>query len=231
MWRARRNFLRARDWSLAEGRSQSARGAGPRGPRFEAGGQGRRARTRGCAAGQPSGGASMPRSRAAGPPSPPLLLQLLLLLSPAAALHPDELFPYGESRGDQLLPEGDDESSAPVQLALSLRFLDARFGSLYVSSAAPGAAASWGSGSGPTAEPCLQTGKSPQAPLPSQGPGFAGPRVGRKPCPAARSESHSWPRPRPGKRQAGFAVRAARRLCTSSRRGAVSPGALGWFGE
>ncbi|KAM6181638.1 nidogen-2 [Erethizon dorsatum] len=74
----------------------------------------------------------MPGSRAAWPPSPPLLLLQLLLLSPAAALHPDELFPYGESRGDQLLQEGDDESSAPLQLALPLRFLDAQFGSLYV---------------------------------------------------------------------------------------------------
>ncbi|KFO29717.1 nidogen-2 [Fukomys damarensis] len=61
-----------------------------------------------------------------------MLLLLLLLLSPAAALHLDELFPYGESRGDQLLPEGDDESSAPLQLAHPLRFLDAQFGSLYV---------------------------------------------------------------------------------------------------
>ncbi|XP_023579486.1 nidogen-2 isoform X1 [Octodon degus] len=73
----------------------------------------------------------MPGNRAAWPPSPPLPL-LLLLLSRAAALRPDELFPYGESRGDQLLQEGDDESSAPLQLALPLRFLDAQFGSLFV---------------------------------------------------------------------------------------------------
>ncbi|EHB10201.1 Nidogen-2 [Heterocephalus glaber] len=74
----------------------------------------------------------MPGSRAAWPPSPSPPLLLLLLLSPTAALHLDELFPYGESRGDQLLPEGDDESSDPLQLAQPLRFLDAQFGSLYV---------------------------------------------------------------------------------------------------
>ncbi|XP_077909819.1 nidogen-2 isoform X3 [Halichoerus grypus] len=61
---------------------------------------------------------------------PPLLL--LLLLSRAGALHPDELFPYGQSRGDQLLQEGDDESSAPVKLASPLRFYEAQFSYLYV---------------------------------------------------------------------------------------------------
>uniref|UniRef100_F1MF97 Nidogen-2 n=1 Tax=Bos taurus TaxID=9913 RepID=F1MF97_BOVIN len=66
------------------------------------------------------------------PPPPPLLLMLLLLLSRAAALHPSELFPYGQSRGDQLLQEGDDESSAAVKLTLSLRFYDAQFSDLYV---------------------------------------------------------------------------------------------------
>ncbi|XP_013010112.1 nidogen-2 [Cavia porcellus] len=71
----------------------------------------------------------MPGSRAAWPLSPQLLL---LLLSRASALHTDQLFPYGESRGDLLLPEGDDESSAPLQLGLPLRFLDAQFNSLYV---------------------------------------------------------------------------------------------------
>ncbi|KAM5235573.1 LOW QUALITY PROTEIN: nidogen-2 [Ctenodactylus gundi] len=60
------------------------------------------------------------------------LLPLLPLLSPAAALHPAELFPYGEARGDRLLPEGDDESSAAVPLATPLRLFDARFGHLYV---------------------------------------------------------------------------------------------------
>lgn len=67
---------------------------------------------------------------------PPLLpLLLLLLLSRAAALRPDELFPYGQSWGDQLLQEGDDESSAAVKLASPLRFYEAQFSYLYVSSA------------------------------------------------------------------------------------------------
>lgn len=71
---------------------------------------------------------------AAGRPAlPPPLLLMLLLLSRAAALHPSELFPYGQSRGDQLLQEGDDESSAAVKLTLSLRFYDAQFSDLYVS--------------------------------------------------------------------------------------------------
>lgn len=71
-------------------------------------------------------GARRPALRA-----PPLLL--LLLLSRAVALQPDELFPYGQSLGDQLLQEGDDESSAAVKLALPLRFYDAQFSDLYVS--------------------------------------------------------------------------------------------------
>uniref|UniRef100_A0A8C6HUC7 Nidogen 2 n=1 Tax=Mus spicilegus TaxID=10103 RepID=A0A8C6HUC7_MUSSI len=66
------------------------------------------------------------------PPSPLSLLVMLLLLSRVGALRPDELFPYGESWGDQLLPEGDDESSAAVKLAIPLRFYDAQFSSLYV---------------------------------------------------------------------------------------------------
>eukprot|EP00070_Physeter_catodon_P014016 XP_023971081.1 nidogen-2 isoform X2 [Physeter catodon] len=78
----------------------------------------------------------MRRDRADGrpalPPPPPPLLLLLLLLSRAAALHPGELFPYGQSRGDQLLQEGDDESSAAVKLALPLRFYEAQFSELYV---------------------------------------------------------------------------------------------------
>lgn len=69
-------------------------------------------------------------------PSPsPLLLLLVLLLSRAAALNPGELFPYGESWGDQLLQEGDDESSAAVKLEIPLRFYDVQFNNLYVSSA------------------------------------------------------------------------------------------------
>lgn len=60
-------------------------------------------------------------------------LWLLLLLPRVGALRPDELFPYGESQGDQLLPQGDDESSAAVRLAIPLRFYDAQFSDLYVS--------------------------------------------------------------------------------------------------
>uniref|UniRef100_H0X8N1 Nidogen 2 n=1 Tax=Otolemur garnettii TaxID=30611 RepID=H0X8N1_OTOGA len=57
---------------------------------------------------------------------------LLLLLSRAAALRPGELFPHGELWGDRLLQEGDDESSAAVELAIPLRFFEAQFSSLYV---------------------------------------------------------------------------------------------------
>lgn len=70
--------------------------------------------------------------------SPPLSLLLLLQLSRAAALHAVDLFPYGQSRGDQLLQEGDDESSAAVKLASPLRFYEAQFSYLYVSSASSG---------------------------------------------------------------------------------------------
>ncbi|XP_004371146.1 nidogen-2 [Trichechus manatus latirostris] len=66
------------------------------------------------------------------PPPPLLLLLLLLLLSWVAALHPSELFPYGESWGDLLLQEGDDESSAAVKLAIPLHFYEGRFSDLYV---------------------------------------------------------------------------------------------------
>lgn len=82
----------------------------------------------------------MSRDPTAGWLAPPSLLSLLLLLlSPVGALRTDELFPYGESWGDQLLPEGDDESSAAVRLAIPLRFYDAQFSNLYVSSAPGGA--------------------------------------------------------------------------------------------
>uniref|UniRef100_A0A2K6PXP4 Nidogen-2 n=1 Tax=Rhinopithecus roxellana TaxID=61622 RepID=A0A2K6PXP4_RHIRO len=77
----------------------------------------------------------MEGDRVAGRPalsSLPVLLLLPLLLSRAAALHPDELFPHGESWGDQLLQEGDDESSAVVKLANPLHFYEARFSNLYV---------------------------------------------------------------------------------------------------
>ncbi|XP_051030473.1 nidogen-2 isoform X2 [Phodopus roborovskii] len=70
--------------------------------------------------------------RLAPPSSLSLLLLLLLSMSGVGALRPDELFPYGESRGDQLLPEGDDESSAAVKLAIPLRFYDAQYSDLYV---------------------------------------------------------------------------------------------------
>ncbi|XP_037688644.1 nidogen-2 isoform X2 [Choloepus didactylus] len=59
-------------------------------------------------------------------------LLLLVLLSRAAGLRPGDLFPYGESWGDQLLQEGDDESSAAVKLAIPLRFYEAQFSDLYV---------------------------------------------------------------------------------------------------
>lgn len=82
----------------------------------------------------------MSRDPTAGWLAPPSLLSLLLLLlSRVGALRPDELFPYGESWGDQLLPEGDDESSAAVRLAIPLRLYDAQFSNLYVSSAPGGA--------------------------------------------------------------------------------------------
>uniref|UniRef100_A0A8C5VB87 Nidogen 2 n=1 Tax=Microcebus murinus TaxID=30608 RepID=A0A8C5VB87_MICMU len=70
--------------------------------------------------------------RAAGRPALPSPPLLLLLLSRVAALHPGELFPHGELLGDQLLLEGDDESSAAVQLAIPLRFYEAQFSTLYV---------------------------------------------------------------------------------------------------
>ncbi|XP_039112047.1 nidogen-2 isoform X1 [Hyaena hyaena] len=152
MWQPLSNFPRAGDWSPAEGRGQSARREGPESPPAPApagtqvGGWRRAARglagrvgTR-SAAGQPRSRASMRGDRAARrralrallPPPPPPLLLLLLLLSRAAALHPDELFPYGQSWGDQLLQEGDDESSAAVKLASPLRFYEAQFSYLYV---------------------------------------------------------------------------------------------------
>ncbi|XP_006894436.1 PREDICTED: nidogen-2 [Elephantulus edwardii] len=66
-------------------------------------------------------------------PPPPLLLLLLLLLLPrVAALHPNELFLHGETWGDQLLREGDDESSAAVRLSIPLRFYGSQFTDLYV---------------------------------------------------------------------------------------------------
>lgn len=149
MWRLLSNFLRAGDWSPCKASAnQRAERAGRPAPPEPAGNQvgagaappvGSRAGT--VRRGSP-GRASMPGDRAAGlrallaPPPPPLLL--LLLLSRAAALDPSGLFPYGQFRGDQLLKEGDDESSAAVKLASPLRFYEAQFNYLYVSSAPSG---------------------------------------------------------------------------------------------
>ncbi|KAM4690530.1 nidogen-2 [Rhinophrynus dorsalis] len=64
----------------------------------------------------------------------PLLLFHLhcLLLGLVAALSRQELFPYGEQRGDSLLQEGDDETSEVVKLAQPLLFYEAHFSQLYV---------------------------------------------------------------------------------------------------
>lgn len=113
------------------------------------------------------------------------LRALLLLLSRAAALDPSGLFPYGQFRGDQLLKEGDDESSAAVKLASPLRFYEAQFSYLYVSSAPPVRDPAGfpqllprGPCSAGLPEPCLPRGgnsahalRSPSAP--GVGPGFA----------------------------------------------------------
>ncbi|XP_076982872.1 nidogen-2 [Tamandua tetradactyla] len=74
----------------------------------------------------------MPGGPAGGRPALLQPLALLLLVSRAAALHPSQLFPRGESWGDQLLREGDDESSAAVKLATPVRFYEAQFHDLYV---------------------------------------------------------------------------------------------------
>ncbi|XP_053553595.1 nidogen-2 [Bombina bombina] len=61
-----------------------------------------------------------------------LLLHLHCLLAFAAAISRLELFPYGEDRGDQLLQEGDDETSEVVKLTNPLLFYEAQFNLLYV---------------------------------------------------------------------------------------------------
>ncbi|XP_072485813.1 nidogen-2 [Notamacropus eugenii] len=61
-----------------------------------------------------------------------LLFHLHWLLPWTSALHPQDLFPYGEAWGDQFLREGDDETSALVKLKRPLRFYEAQFSSLYV---------------------------------------------------------------------------------------------------
>lgn len=61
-----------------------------------------------------------------------LVLLLHCLLCPAAAISRQELFPFGEHRGDLLLPEGDDETSEVVKLKKPVPFYEAEFDSLYV---------------------------------------------------------------------------------------------------
>lgn len=61
---------------------------------------------------------------------PPLLLLLHCLL--AAAISRQELFPYGEHRGDLLLPDGDDETSVVLPLAQPMLFYEAELKELYV---------------------------------------------------------------------------------------------------
>ncbi|KAG6928660.1 nidogen 2, partial [Chelydra serpentina] len=66
---------------------------------------------------------------------PALLLRLhlrCLLLGWVAALPRRELLPFGAPRGDRLLQEGDDETSAVVTLARPLLLYETRFGHLYV---------------------------------------------------------------------------------------------------
>uniref|UniRef100_A0A8C3ICT1 Nidogen 2 n=1 Tax=Chrysemys picta bellii TaxID=8478 RepID=A0A8C3ICT1_CHRPI len=63
---------------------------------------------------------------------PALLLLRCLLLGSAAALPRRELLPYGAPRGDRLLQDGDDETSAVVPLGKPLLFYETRFSHLYV---------------------------------------------------------------------------------------------------
>ncbi|XP_075469905.1 nidogen-2 isoform X2 [Ascaphus truei] len=61
-----------------------------------------------------------------------LALHAHWLLGFAAAISRQELFPYGDPRGDLLLQEGDDETSQLVQLTSPLLFYEAEFNILYV---------------------------------------------------------------------------------------------------
>ncbi|XP_039176835.1 nidogen-2 isoform X2 [Crotalus tigris] len=63
---------------------------------------------------------------------PLLSLLLLRLLGWGAALPRSQLFLFGGSRGDQELPEGDDETSVPVPLPSPLLFYETHFSQLYV---------------------------------------------------------------------------------------------------
>ncbi|CAI5764837.1 nidogennidogen-2 [Podarcis lilfordi] len=64
----------------------------------------------------------------------PGLFLLLLLQLPGwgAALPRAQLFPFGPPRGDRQLPDGDDETSAPVQLPSPLLYYETRFSQVYV---------------------------------------------------------------------------------------------------
>ncbi|XP_071972207.1 nidogen-2 isoform X1 [Engystomops pustulosus] len=63
----------------------------------------------------------------------PLLLPWhCLLLACTAAISRQELFPYGQHRGDLLLPDGDDETSEVLQLQQPILFYEAEFKELYV---------------------------------------------------------------------------------------------------
>lgn len=63
---------------------------------------------------------------------------LLAMGGGAGALPRSGLVPFGASRGDRALPEGDDESSEALSLAAPLPFYETRFGQLYVSLSPPG---------------------------------------------------------------------------------------------
>ncbi|XP_074852310.1 nidogen-2 [Carettochelys insculpta] len=109
---------------VARGRGETPPRPGPR-----------PARLGGAGSGSGAGIAAAREGTRAAPSMPAgglAALRLLLVLGWAAALPRRELLPYGAPRGDRLLPDGDDESSAAVPLGRPLRFYEARFGQLYV---------------------------------------------------------------------------------------------------